>query len=208
MFLQVKGRIVMRIERPSIMMIIMLLVVTTAMQCNRISLNASNMSQEGGKTVPGNAPVQGRVPQGKAEGRIQPFKLTGSNLKESVMAHPMPEIWLVFASTSGPAPNSSAERLSIRVELPQDAQPVLLTQWNKVLASKYKQEVEGLSDAESFKKEDIAIASATDTSQRELTKLSIDAPDGKRTISWEEANELVVFINRAVTNLIGEAKRT
>ena len=119
----------------------------------------------------------------------------------------MPEVWLIF-SPETLWTSKEVDASGIRVELPSEAQQILLTQWKAVLAARYKQEVAGLPDAKSFEREDVVIANSTDNAQRELTEILIDAPDGKRKLSWSEANDLVIFINKTSADLIAQIKGT
>lgn len=201
----------MEIWRSNSLITTLLFMIALAAQCNPSGLNANQVStQDDAKPVAVFIPSSESELQSKVEGITQPFNPTSVNLKESVLSHPLPEVWLVFYSPVKPdqpqAHRPEGQKLSMRVELPPDARHILLTQWRKVLASKYKEEIEVLPDVQSFKKEDVVIASSTNTARLELTKILIETPDGKRTLSWTEANNLVIFINKAVADVLGQIK--
>lgn len=183
-----------------------LIVAVAILACGAIGMLRGAQTQDGPKVDVRNVPPPGPASQGKVEGHMPPLTAAG-NLKEFLTTHPAPEIWLVFARpmgwNGGPSNNQTE---GLKVELPAQAISILQTQWKAVVASRYKEDVEGLPDVESFTREDASIARASTDALQGLTKVTIDAPDGKRPISWREAEGLVHFVNAKSSELIAGSK--
>jgi hypothetical protein len=184
-----------------------LIIAAAAFGCSGVTdLPRGALEQDGAKVDVGSTPPPEPASPGKAAGRVLPLRLEG-DLKESVVTHPAPEIWLIFTAPARRNVGQGADQAEgLKVELPPQAVSILRVQWKAVLTSRYKQDVEGLPDAESFRREDGLIARASLDALQGLTKVPINAPDGERTISWREAEDLVHFINTTSSDLVRQAK--
>lgn len=182
------------------------LIVAAILACGAIGMLRGAQTQDGPKVNVRNVPPPGPASQGKVEGHLPSLRPAG-DLKEFLTTHPAPEIWLIFARPAGQNGGPSNDQAEgLKVELPPQAIGLLQTQWKAVLLSRYKEDVEGLPDVESFTREDALIARASSDALQGLTKVTIDAPDGKRPISWREAEGLVRFVNVKSSELIAEVK--
>ncbi|HEX8284490.1 MAG TPA: hypothetical protein VF588_14085 [Pyrinomonadaceae bacterium] len=150
--------------------------------------------------------------EGKAAGEVQPFKPVGEDLEASLSAHPAPDVWLTFPAAAGQTRSQSTppgedESTAIRVALPPEAGAVLSALWKLSLISHYRLQIDGARDGVSSRNMMVTHMNATTRAQVELEKMQIDAPDGRRAISPDEAGELVKFINVSARAIIEEVKQ-
>ena len=148
--------------------------------------------------------------QGTATGEIEPFILNGDDLKTQLSLHPAPKVWLAFPvskSKTQSAVTDSGEQATDKVELPVEAVEIISSLWKVALMSRYKLYVAEIPDSKSYQQEMYKIANAGEAADRELRKLEINAPDGKRKISEDEAGEIIRFINISAVNVITPFKK-
>ncbi len=181
------------------------LVVILTTRCNG-SLAEIRTRLQGGNT----GGVTRIVPaiQGKATGKVLPFSHKGGNLKSEILAHPVPEVWLVFpaAETSAKTASSDPNNLTVKVELPPEASSELQLQWKTALAFYYYEaKPEGATTPDSDVKESLAYAKSFGDTERKLYAMQIDTPTGKRNISFDEAGDIVAFIGASAGNLVKQA---
>jgi hypothetical protein len=109
-------------------------------------------------------------------------------------------VWLQF---EGPIEHGTGAR---KVVLPAEARELLKAQWERALAAKYDWELGENLDASTRQRLSIVIWNAADDAQSGLTKVEIEAPNGKRNISAGEAGDLVHFISEAVFDIVRQVK--
>ena len=150
--------------------------------------------------IPRNTAGGGGVPtpdpnHGKAAGELLPFKLTSEDLRAAVLAHPVPEMWLVFPASMEPVPKQddsvSGSALTIRVELPPEAKKALSSYWRYLLSVRRDTSL-------------VDMINTRNDTFRELQKIELDSPSGRRTIARDEAEELVEFIGKAELDLMDQ----
>jgi hypothetical protein len=187
------------------------LIFTLAARCDNsldVVQQAQIQSKAGVQVVVAQSPAPAF--QGVAGGELALFKHQENNLKASVLAHPVPEVWLVFAvpaESEKPQGIGNASVATVKVELPQEAEQTIQSQWELVLARQYEREVVGLRDVKSGISNDVAVANSFLNTGRELQKLLINAPDGKRNISQDEAYSIASFINASAVDVIKQVKK-
>lgn len=160
--------------------------------------------------IPSSRAKEGPLLQGKAAGVVSPFHLTGRNLREAVITHPYPEVWLAFAvrsPTEAPRDAPSDDNAAaLRVELPPEAKRVLQSQWGMALAANYDLEFGGITEAGVRAQHSVTIINSSMNAALELRKILIDAPDGRRPISHDEADDLARFIGASAFDVIKQAQ--
>lgn len=187
------------------------LIFTLAAKCdNSLSVmqEAQSHSNMGVRVVAIQSPAPAL--QGMAGGETALFNHPANDLKASVLAHPVPQVWLVFPVLSEAHRARAIDNPSlptIKVDLPQEAAPTIQAQWEVVLACQYERDVTGIQNAQSGMNFDIAVANSFLHTRRELQKLSIDAPDGRRNISQDEADSIASFINASAVDVIKQARQ-
>jgi len=149
--------------------------------------------------------------EGKADGKVLPFEPAGENLKASLFAHPAPEVWLAFRVPAKQGQPQTAtgdtNEPATKTELTPEAKRALQSHWEMALDYYYKSEFGEVPDAESDRNESVVLTNSFLVTTRKLKTLPIDAPDGRRNISWNEASDLARFMAAAAANLVEQAKK-
>ncbi|MGA9994632.1 MAG: hypothetical protein WBP93_04410 [Pyrinomonadaceae bacterium] len=178
-----------------------------------IFAQCAKRSQNGGVTTVTNVTATRNSPawQGKAAGVVQPFKLKKRSLKAALLAHPVPEVWLVFAENSNkgqpPSTASESKEAFITVQLPPEAKSILNSFWKVALEYEYyrvfeKKKHSVQDNTDRF----LAWAYYHEGMIGKLRQVEIDAPGGRRTISDDEARELLPFTHKAAIDLMEREK--
>jgi hypothetical protein len=135
---------------------------------------------------------------GKAAGELLPFEPAGDNLKASLLAHPPPDVWLVFPASVGQGQKQdnsmNGSTSTIKVELPPEAKKELSSYWRYLLSVRRDTSL-------------IEMINARHDAERELQKIQLDPPDGRRPIARDEAEELVEFIRQSELDLMDQADK-
>lgn len=201
----------MTLSRRKIGLVVALaIIVVTSIHCGNYTDNIKAQSQSGSTTNTGVQRIPESALQGQAAGKESPFNPTGEDLKAAIYSHPPPEVWLVFhvSGKQGQSQSSSSDKgeSAVRVDLPIAAQELLLSHWRVSLSSNYEMDIAGVPNAQSYGDQMVTIANSFQNVAAELMKVQIDAPDGRRTISQDEANDLTKFMGAAARNIIEQAK--
>jgi hypothetical protein len=190
-----------------------LLTLTTAViSTSQCAYPNALVSSRVGQDVPTGTVGVRNVPspklEGKAEGRLAPFKYEGQDLRDAVLAHPAPEVWLRFPATEGkdPAPSDDGTERAVRVELPPEAQRLINSQWSGRLASEYDWHYGEVANAQERVNLSVRMAQVSQQTALQLREVFIEAPDGRRPLSMNEANSVAQFINQSVAKVIEQAK--
>lgn len=146
--------------------------------------------------------------EGRATGELKQFKFKGGDLKVDILAHPMPTTSLVFLSGARPTQKDpkTSNKNSVKVRLPHDAANLLRAYWQAYLGFCYRTELKHPPDAQSQVNEDRAIGALSLTTRAKLQELTIDAPDGRRNISQNEAVDILRFLNLSASYIVSQAK--
>ncbi len=166
--------------------------------------------QRGAKVDVSVAPPSSPALQGKAVGAVTPLELKSDDIKADILAHPAPTISLLFTFPPGEfeqSASASENQSSVSVQLPAESSKVLLTYWKAYLAFCYETELEHVRDPQTQVDKDRAIGVLCKTTIVELQTLTIDAPDGRRKISQDEAYDIARFIGISASNLVAQAKK-
>ena len=98
--------------------------VVSNSQCNRPATDALAHAQNGSESNTEAVPVSEPALQGRAAGEVRPFSLAGDDIKASLLAHPAPEVWLVFEPSMGGGQSQGARAnrgdVTLKVELPPE----------------------------------------------------------------------------------------
>lgn len=194
-----------------VLLTVLVIIVSISAQCGKSSMDAHGQSQSGPGTATGVTRASDPVLRGEASGEVQPFNLTRENLRASIFAHPVPNVWLAFSAgrtpdlSKGDLPSENGSK--VRVELPSEAKEVLLHHWEAALAYYYNTEIAGMPDAESSRREAVTFANSNLVTTRKLRALQIDVSDGRRNIIQDEAGSLAAFISAAASDVVQEAKK-
>jgi hypothetical protein len=176
-----------------------------------IRLNINADQQSGSKvitTATRNPPPP--IPQGKAAGESIPFARAGEDIREAIMGHPFPKVWLTFTTSSkqGPPQSDSPDsgESTVKVELPDEANQLLRTYWQTYLNATYNMDIKGMPDAESYRSQMVIADRSADDTEQKLMKIDIEAPNGRRKISLDEARDLTSLISGFAKDIINQAK--
>lgn len=198
-------------RRQQVSLALLLVVVSTTAQCNHdpAATYAQGRTDQGIRA----GAVASSVPalQGKAAGGVTEFKFTEERLDASLFSLSAPEVWLVFPASRAEAqpPDSSTRGAdsTVRVDLSPEVRRALVSQWQAALPYFYETEIERVPDAATYFSKSVAFSNLSLTTMRLLEGFTVNAPDGKRNISADEAGELLRFINAAAADAVGQAKK-
>lgn len=138
--------------------------------------------------------------EAKAVGDVKPFKRTHSDLKASILAHPIPEATLVFVLH-----DKNDEKVT--VTLPAAAKKPLMDCWKAELTFFYLRAFD-VHDLQTRIKERNEFGSVVANVQAKLQTMTIDTPTGKRKISLNEAVSLTHLLNNSAQRVVNEAKES
>ncbi len=177
----------------SVLPILLCLLLAVAM--HNAPAKGASQAQQKNETRGAILPQPHAAIEGKAVGRVIPFKPSGDDLKAALLVHPSPELWLEFPAATGigetPAISATGTEKMVRIDLPVAALKALSDCWEVYLSAHYNISVEPLRDANGLFKEKMRLANAIDETSDELRKSKIAAPDGTRDISYYEAEDLM-----------------
>lgn len=141
--------------------------------------------------------------EGRAAGDAPSIKPKGDDAKTSWLSQPVPNIWLEFIGSQkeGQPPRHTSEGKEevIKVTLPPQAQDILKSLWEEALKYDYAEAFEKARTADEGHDRRIAMISYFEKSMEELKKVEIDAPDGRRTISNKEAEDILAFARKSAS---------
>lgn len=146
---------------------------------------------------------------GKAGGKVLPFAMNKDSLEASIRSHPMPEVWLTVPvySASHESFGTEYDNATYKVQLPKKVMRKLTNTW-KVARYFYYLELFGPQDSESRFKRDIDFKIFLHNTTVEIETTPIKTPDGRRSLSWEEAWDLVILMDDFAKNLLLQADET
>lgn len=187
------------------------MIISTSIGCAQANPDIKAQSQSHPQSMGGVARADEPAWPGKAEGKLLPFNPTVEDRKAAVLSHPLPEVWLSFPATEGQTRRQSdaanGEESPVRVELPPEARPLLMSHWQVALAARYNMDIAGTPDGETYRSQLVAMINSFQSVSGKLTQLQIDAPNGRRPLSQGEANDLAAFIGASATEIIKQAKQ-
>lgn len=148
-------------------------------------------------TINGFPPPEPQL-RGAVVGDLKPFSLRNPGFKESLLAHPLPKLRLVFAL---PGKNET-----VQVELPRAVDNALLDCWRTYLAHYYKVEMEPRGGLQARVNADMAFAAAGLRLDNQLQAITIKAPNGLRKISWGESGDVLHFLANSAQSVVQQAR--
>jgi hypothetical protein len=148
--------------------------------------------------------------EGKAAGDVQPFERNNYDLRLALPGQPVLDVWLEFVESKRegqPTRKSSEDKEPlIKVTLPPEAKELLKSYWEEALKFDYNEAFVKPRNAQEGYDRDVAWTRYCTSSTEKLQKIEIDAPDGRRNISDEEAPDLLFFLHKASASLVKSAK--
>lgn len=133
-----------------------------------------------------------------ADGSVKPFRLTRKTVKDSIMVHPQPEVYLVF-------PRMSSEKK--KIALPVAAKNVLSDCWAAELVYYYKRDFENPTPEMNVDAK-LELGRVNSWVLSKLERIQINTPTGKRKITDEEAALLVKFMSQSAHDVVQQAKES
>jgi hypothetical protein len=143
----------------------------------------------------------------KVNGSAQDFLLSGDDLNASVLAQPLPQVWLEFDANENPGNLELKNAKAVRIDLPDEAGTSLTSCWRAYLEYGLKTKVENEKDIQTLVHQDVAMVATAARTAASLEELTIDAPNGRRKVSHDEAWEIVSFLGRSANDVIEQAKQ-
>lgn len=148
--------------------------------------------------------------EGTVVGDLDPLAFKRDKPKASVLAHPTPRVFLIFNQPGRQSDSKSSAAnhdRPIRVALSPSAKRELTPLWKALLAYLYESKVEGVADAKTQASVDGAILRSIMMTEARLQQLPVNAPDGRRSFSANEAESIVKFLSMSADNLVEQARK-
>lgn len=145
--------------------------------------------------------------QGEAEGTVPNFHPGGDDLRASVLAQPLPQVWLVTPAQVSPADPGAEKDGAVRIDLPDEARTALTPIWKAYLEYYLKTDFDHEKEAQRRLDRDVAMVTTAAKTAAGLEELSINAPDGRRRLSHDEALGIVSFLGRSAKGVVEQAKQ-
>jgi hypothetical protein len=194
-----------------LLLALLAITVSASAQCGKSPTTAQGQSKSEPRIAAGAVPMPGPALQGKAAGEVLPFAFKNKSLKTSLLNHPMPELWLSFPVQGNQGKQQSASpgknESTVRVELPVKARKLLAAHWKTALTYNYNTEITRPPNGDIFHRQMVEMANSYLNVQQALMKIEIEAPDGRRMISHDEAQDLGYFLNVAAVEVAEQAKK-
>lgn len=178
------------------------LILTFAVNTYSQKIFGAAAAQDKPTLKPAPVTIHPRAPalQGNADGKVMPFKRMQRSLKDSILAHPVPHVSLLFVL-------EDKQSSKINVELPAAARQLLLDCWRAELAFYYKKAFEP-SRLDKRINDRYALGGVNSTVLSGLEEMMIDTPTGRRKISEDEASDLVRFMAVAAQQVVAQANES
>ena len=178
-------------------------------QCTRPAAKAQSADAQinANTVIVAAEPVPGPALQGRVEGKVLLFDFKGQDLRANALAHPPPEVWLVFPTGKGHAQSTEEVDSGVKVELPLEAQKLVREQWETALPAIYDWELGDVPSVESRRLLTVYIIQSSMKASRELRKVMIEAPDGRRPMASDEATDVASFVGKAAFDVVQQAKK-
>lgn len=132
--------------------------------------------------------------EAKIETIVPDYEIRATNL-EYLQTLPMLKFQFIFETKN-----------NLKMDLPDDVTNILNSHWKKAIEFTYKDTFERTTAQGGYDR-DMAWMSYCEKTKRELQKLSIDAPNGRRKISQTEATELYANLNEQAGEVIRKAEK-
>jgi hypothetical protein len=145
--------------------------------------------------------------RGKAKGSAPNFQLSGGDLRASVLAQPLPQVWLEFSANGSLSAPESRNAEAVRIDLPDEARISLMSCWQAYLEYYFNTKVENEKNFQTLVHLDVAMVATAARTAASLEELPIGAPNGRRRISHDEAWEIVSFLGRSAEGVVEQAKQ-
>jgi hypothetical protein len=146
--------------------------------------------------------------KGEAAGEVQLFSFKSGDLKTELSNHPAPKVWIVFSTKKKQAETVSPNEAGItKVELTDEGLKEIALLWQVALLTRYNIDIAGTLDWDSYMKEVSKLFKASNKTRNRLMEVEIMSPEGKRTISDDEAGEIIKFINASAADIIAPFKK-
>ena len=125
---------------------------------------------------------------------IPTYKLQGAK-REELLLLPLPEVRFVFASET-----------AIVTDLSPDAKSAVEAHWKQALFYFYYDEFARPQTPRDISERGLRWLKACDKTRRQLMRIEIEAPNGKRRMSFKEASETFTFLNHVAIHVIEKWK--
>ena len=149
--------------------------------------------------------------EGTADGDLSPLLLDGGDLKASVLSHPLPKVFLSFKASEMQRGTSAAVSIQtdavMRVDLSSTINVTLASLWHAELEYSYKKEIEGISSGQAQVNEQREVLRSIIATIEFLKRQTIDAPNGRRNISENEALDILRFMRASVESVTEQAQK-
>jgi hypothetical protein len=145
--------------------------------------------------------------QGAVKGSVPYFQLGGRDLRASVLAQPLPLVWLESSAQGRPGGWEAENAGAVRIDLPDGATTPLMSCWEAYLAYYFRIKIESEKEPRTYVDQDVAMVITAARTAASLEKLSIDAPHGRRRISHAEALGIISFLGRSAEEVVEQAGR-
>ena len=144
--------------------------------------------------------------EAKIDGKLEKINLPDLKL-ETFVSQPPPDIRFVFSCRETEKDKCSESNLT--AELEDEAKKLLADYWRKALTYIYKHYLkkdEYMLNGDIYYKTSVEHVNNSLEFEKNLRKVFINAPNGKRQISYTEANEIIGFINKSAFEIAKQAK--
>lgn len=189
---------------------IVLFIISSQFGCSSAKLNANSRFDLKFPNFKINEPFQQKVFADEAEIDVD-FQIPESldtNLK-TVLEQPPPTFSFIFPCEKVETAKSNCGDESLTARLPDETTMFLREYWKEALTFRYKTNINIKElNAKTFKEISDLHSSASSEFEESISKINLNAPNGVRNISKREAEQLLIFINLAASEMIEKAKNT
>jgi hypothetical protein len=145
--------------------------------------------------------------QGEAKGSVPNFQPGSNDLRAAILAQPLPQIWLESPAQGSLGGSKEKHADAIRIDLSDEARAPLTSVWQAYLEYYLKTKFVDEKEAQNRVDQDVAMVATAARTEASLEALSIDAPNGRRRISHDEALGIVSFLGRSANGIVEQAKQ-
>ena len=189
--------------KKSLLLLHLLLVSLSGASCLNEPSTSQIQSKVNTKT---NFKIQQPSDEAKIDDKNITFQVSDTKL-ESLLAQPLPDVVFVFSCQNNETKETVCNQDYFKLNFPITSNNILEDYWREAIKFRYETVIKKNElNAQSYYNKTIEFSNISESVSESLQKVYVDAPKGKRQISYNESGEIIGFLNKKSSNLIQQAK--
>lgn len=181
-----------------------ILLVVLTLNCAVQNVSKAQLNQQANTGVKVNN--DSSTNSAKVNASLQQISITDYRI-ETVLSYPMPDMWLTFACNKGNSGKETCGQEDLRVELSSEVKNKIREYWKDSLTFRYNTlvKVENF-EANRNNKLSSEFSSVSQNFAEGLKQIRLDLPNEQRSLTTNEVDDIMRFINEFSLTVIEQAK--